>query len=536
MPRIALAVLFLALCAPARALQTETVGASALGPAFLGSPSASVLAASGGALVRLSSGTVPSSFDASLAGLGASRGQDLGNGWHFVALAPGQSVASGLVALRSLPGVLSADPNAVHEVVRAPNDPLLNSQYALAAVSASAAWEYEVGTSCRTTIAIIDTGVSTTHSDLSAKFTDTGASNASFDPSTGAQGAHGGPACNHATRVAGVAAASSDNSNKIAGMSWGAQLLSLKVFRDVDCNAAGDCPGTCLTADTGIIAAINYAVGLRNTAAVGRVVVNMSLGGAGACSAAVNTAMGNAVTAGVPIFVSAGNDGGAVNNPGNCANAIPVGATDSLNNVASFSSRGTELAINGLVAPGVSVLTTDINDGTASATGTSFSAPMAAGVGALMISAKPALGADAAGVASLKAALRGGADQIGVSALGTAPSGSTAGAGRLDAFRALRLAINGTLVGFDGESKPIAFPNPFKPSENGQVSFAVPPSLQGQNQTIKIYTLDGQLVKSLNTLSWNGKNTEGTNVASGTYVFVVSSSAGTGRGRFSVLR
>lgn len=531
--RLLVSVLLVGLAASARALETETIGSDALGPAARLAPGQTLRVTSGQALVRVSSGALLAVFDSGLAAVGATRGADLGGGWHVVDLAPGQSVASALPMLRALPGVAAADPSRVYSANRTPSDSLVNSQYALSQVSAFAGWEYEVGSSSRVTIAVIDTGIDSTHPDLTGKFTNT--LSKKFD-AVGTMTANqpATAACNHATRVAGVAAASTDNGSQVAGMSWGAQLLSLKVFLDASCPAVGCTDAGCLTNDTSIIAAINHATSLQNTAAVGRVVINMSLGGAGPCATAVQNAIGVSTAAGVIVVVSAGNDGLAVNNPGNCAGSIPVGATDSNNSIASFSSRGAELAANGLVAPGVAVLTTDLGGGTANATGTSFSAPMVSGLAALILSARPTFT-----WTQVKTALRGGTDSIGVSGLGVAGAGTlgeTAGAGRMDAFRSMRLAINGTLAGFDGEVKPIAFPNPFKPSQTGMVAFAIPPGLQGSATSIKIYAIDGTPVRTVTGLSWDGKNTEGGAVASGTYIFVVTTSAGTGRGRLSVLR
>lgn len=531
--RLLAAALLVALAAPARAIKTETIGAAALGPAAGLPPGRSLLVASGEALVRLSSGAAAGPLDAALAALGAARGRDLRDGWHLIQLPPGQSVASALAMLRAMPGVATVEPNRAYSSNRTPNDPSVNSQYALSQVSAFAAWEYEVGTSSRVTIAVIDTGIDGTHPDLSGKLTNTASK--SFNGGIGVDQPPT-PACNHATRVAGVAAATADNGTQIAGMSWGAQLLSLKVFTNASCPAVGCTDGTCVATDANIKDAIDHAVTLQNTAAVGKVIINMSLGGAGACPGAgvVQTAITAAVAAGIPVIVSAGNDGGAVNNPGNCTGVIPVGATDINNNIASFSSRGTQLATGGLVAPGVSVMTTDQGGGTASATGTSFSAPMVSGLAALILASRPTYT-----VAQVSAVLRGGAASIGVASFGvagTGVSGDSAGAGRMDAYRSMRLAVNGTLAGFDGEEKPIAFPNPFKPSQIGTVAFAIPPSLQGSRISIKIYTLDGAFVREVNGLSWNGKNTDGNMVASGTYVFVVTTSAGTGSGRVSVLR
>jgi len=529
--RLLAAALLLALGGSARALETETIGSAVFGQSAILAPGQVMRVTSGQALIRVSSGTPLALIDSALAAAGAARGTDLGGGWHLVALAPGQSVAAALTQLRALPGVAAADPSRVYSASRTPNDPSVSSQYALSQVSAFAGWEYEIGNSSRVTIAVIDTGISGTHPDLSAKLTNT--LGKAFDPNTGVMTANNPPtgACNHGTRVAGVAAASTDNGTQVAGMSWGAQLLSLKVFTDASCPATNCSDAGCLTNDTGIIAAINHATSLQNTAAVGKVVINMSIGGSGSCAAAVQNAIGVSTAAGVIVIVSAGNDGGAVNNPGNCAGSIPVGATDSNNSIAAFSSRGAELSANGLVAPGVALLTTDLGGGTANATGTSFSAPMVSGLAALMLAARPAMT-----WTQVKTAIRGGADSIGVAGFGVAGSGvtgTTAGAGRMDAYRSMRLAIKGTLAGFDGEVKPIAFPNPFR---GGTVAFAIPPSLQGAATSIKIYTLDGTLVRTIAGLSWDGKNTEGANVASGTYIFVVTTSAGTGRGRLSVLR
>lgn len=522
--------LALALAASASALETETIGAAALGPSATLPPGQTLRVTSGQALVRLSTGTGLPQFDAGLAAAGAARGADLGGGWHVIQLAPGMTVTSALPMLRALPGVAAADPSRVYSANRTPNDPSVSSQYALSQVSAFAGWEYEIGNSSRVTIAVIDTGIDSTHPDLSAKLANTASKK--FDAAgTMTANQPATPACNHATRVAGVAAASTDNGTQVAGMSWGAQLLSLKVFVDASCPSTSCSDAGCLTNDTSIIAAINHATSLQNTAAVGRVVINMSLGGSGACAAAVQNAIGVSTAAGVIVVVSAGNDGSAVNNPGNCAGSIPVGATDSGNSIAAFSSRGSELSSNGLVAPGVSVLTTDQGGGTASATGTSFSAPMVSGLAALMLSARPTMT-----WTQVKTAIRGGADSIGVAALGgsgTGVLGDSSGAGRMDAYRSMRLAIKGTLAGFDGESKPIAFPNPFR---GGTVSFAIPPGLQGSGMSVKIYALDGTPVRTVTGLSWDGKNTQGNRVASGTYVFIVKSSAGTGSGRVSVLQ
>lgn len=462
--------------------------------------------------------------------------------WALVGLPGGMRVADGLDLLKLQPEVLDVTPNRVLSSLRLPSDPQVNSQISLAQIDAHGGWNFEVGTSCRATVVIVDTGIQGTHPDLAAKVVNTAPAVSQYCQADGAVACVATPAptpaCNHGTRVAGIAAAATENSAGIAGISWGAQILAVKVFDDGTCNPAGGCPQGCTTSDAALVRAVDFARGIQNTIQGGKVVINMSVGcspGVGACAAACNAglqaSLNLAAAAGIVTTISTGNDGGGVNNPAICAGVvggsgiIPVGSVNSLNNLSSFSSRGTALAANGVVAPGESVLTTDIGSSySGGATGTSFSAPHVAGLAALVLSAQPTMTA-----AQVQSAIRGGADSIGLAS-------SSQGAGRINVFKTLRIASRGSLAGFDGEAKATAFPNPFKPGEAGTVSFALPPSLQGAALGIKIYTLEGVFVREVNGLSWNGKNAEGNPVASGTYVFVVKTSAGTGRGRVSVLR
>jgi hypothetical protein len=320
----------------------------------------------------------------------------------------------------------------------------------------------------------------------------------------------------------------------------------MRVFRTADCNL--DCSGAgCATDDAGIVQALEYLLTRQNTADYGKIVVNMSLGPYNptclpfaACAGVMATAITNAVNAGIPVVVASGNDGcSSVGAPANCAGVvgsgvIPVGATDSSNAIASFSNAGTELASYGVVAPGVAVLTTTLGNATVSASGTSFASPHVAGLAALILAAKPAFTA-----AQVQNAIRGGADSIGISGLGLSslrPAGDAAGAGRINAFRSMRLAVKGTLADFEGDQKAIAFPNPFRVSQNPLVSITVPVSLQGANTKIKLYTISGEFVKELTGLTWDGKNKDGNLVATGTYVFVVSTDNGSTRGRVAVIR
>lgn len=531
---------FLAAAVPCRAIQVERL--APLSGAAVGAKAIEVVAEQ--VMVKFSSPTVAAAHDPALAPFGASVIAELPSiGWTLVELPAGMSVRGGLDLLRSVPGVEAVEPNHVYRANRTPSDPYVNTQYALSQVNAFGAWEYDTGGSNVITIAVVDTGIDGTHPDLAAKLALTPSQYCDPGPTKGLVNDDLAcvpaadatvPACNHATRVAGVAAAVSNNGVAVAGMSWGANLLSLKVFRNVDCGA--DCSGAgCATDDFAVANALVRAQALHGGAA-GKIVVNMSLGSPGtACSGTAQTAITNAVAAGVVVVVAAGNDGGAVNAPGNCVNVIPVGATDSGNNVASFSSRGAELSANGLVAPGVNVLTTDVGGGTALASGTSFSAPMVSGLAALILSAKPNFTP-----ADVKAAVRGGGEGIGISSLGLdtggRPMGNTTGSGRMNAFRSMRLAVKGTLADFEGDQKAIAFPNPFRVAESGNVSLTIPTSLQGTGAKMRVYTINGEFIRELAGLTWDGKNKDGQFVATGTYVFLVTTSVGTTRGRVAVIR
>jgi hypothetical protein len=101
-----------------------------------------------------------------------------------------------------------------------------------------------------------------------------------------------------------------------------------------------------------------------------------------------------------PVF-SAGNSGpaaGTVGSPGSFAESFAVGATNSRDQLATFSSRGpsplTPEVKPDVVAPGVEVRSS-LNDGDyAQFSGTSMACPHVAGLGALLLSAEPSLTLD----------------------------------------------------------------------------------------------------------------------------------------------
>ncbi|RKU05058.1 peptidase S8 [Burkholderia sp. Nafp2/4-1b] len=188
----------------------------------------------------------------------------------------------------------------------------------------------------------------------------------------------------HGTRVMGVIGATANNGVGVAGVSWLGRILPVRVL--------GKCGGT--TSD--IADAMRWAAGIPvigvptnpNPAKV----INLSLGGVGACSATFQQAIDDVNAKGVTVVVAAGNDGlaTALDQPANCRGVISVGATDATGRRASFSNFGTDVALS---APGVSILST-ANSGTTTpgsdtygtASGTSLATPQVAGIVGLMLS------------------------------------------------------------------------------------------------------------------------------------------------------
>jgi subtilisin family serine protease len=135
--------------------------------------------------------------------------------------------------------------------------------------------------------------------------------------------------------------------------------------------------------NSGVIAGINYVANDAKTRSCPNGAVgSMSLGGSK--STAVNSAVANAVTSGVFFAVAAGNDGADASrySPASEVSAFTVGATDSSDRVASFSNYGTLVDIH---APGVSILSTWLNGGTNTISGTSMATPHVAGVAAYIL-------------------------------------------------------------------------------------------------------------------------------------------------------
>lgn len=374
-------------------------------------------------------------------------GRRLAGGATVVQGATPDDAATVAAALQRRPDVAYAEPD-VRLTASSTNDPYSTSQWGLIAPSSAtggadveAAWPTSTGRGV--TVAVVDSGI-LTHPDLAGQVAagydfvsdveaagdGSGRDANPADPGDWtldnqcAPREKGEPSSWHGTHVAGTIAAATNNRLGVAGVAPGAKILPVRVL--------GHCGGTLADIADGIVWAAGGTVKGAPANRTPAKVLNLSLGGPGACSKTLQTAISAARARGATVVTAAGNEGQPASRsmPGNCAGVIDVAAVSSAGERADFSDYGSPVALG---APGVGIYST-FDAGTrgpaqftyASMDGTSMAAPHVSGVAALLLAARPKLTPDA-----VKAALVAGARP--------AP-GAGVGAGLLDAARTLTAA------------------------------------------------------------------------------------------------
>ncbi len=294
------------------------------------------------------------------------------------------------------------------------------------------AWSIHTGDPGTATIAIIDTGVSP-HIEFAGRLLEgiNTVGNGAFTTDTE-------DACDilstptgHGTHVAGIAAATGNNGVGVAGMTWGANIMPVKVF-GVSTPNPNPCSGFASDASEGIRWAVDH----------GADVCNISLTWTSPeplLESAVNYAHDN----GVLIVSAAGNSFGSPPLfPARYANSMAVCAVNNKDQRAGFSNFGADLDV---CAPGVQIYSTfrrdtrfdpPMEDRYGTISGTSMASPHVAGLAALIKSYLPTITHD-----EIRAAINLSADDIGLEGFDT-----STGNGRINAFRALLLASGVPLV------------------------------------------------------------------------------------------
>jgi serine protease len=369
-------------------------------------------------------------------GLAVAESRHIVSGMHLlrVAARAGESAAQTLAQLRADPQIEYVQVDARRHALSSPDDSLFGGQWYLqnaepATVNAVAAWSLTTG-SPGVVIADLDTGVRFDHPDLrnttanrllpgynmianAAVANDGGGRDSdASDPGDWVTAADAktsqfsgctvGNSTWHGTRTAGILGAITNNQQGIAGLTWQGWIEPVRVL--------GKCGGY----DSDIIAAMAWAAGIPVSGVPPNPyparIINMSLGSVGTCQSKDNGAyqqmMNELVAAGVLVVVSAGNEGGPVDVPANCAGAVAIAGLRQVGTKVGYSSLGPEVTLSAPAGncvntgPGqpclFSIVTTTNSGTTVPATntytdennfnvGTSFSAPIVSGIAGLML-------------------------------------------------------------------------------------------------------------------------------------------------------
>jgi len=317
------------------------------------------------------------------------------------------------------------------------NDTYFNSAWHLQKMNVTQTWDITKGDNV--VVAVLDTGVDSTHPDLSANVLPGWNIVSQTNESSDLYG--------HGTKVAGVIAALSDNDLGVTSIAWHSSILPVRITNRSNGYAyySDIAAGIIWAADNGAdIANVSYSVSKSYT---------------------VTNAANYMRSKGGLVVVSAGNGGSDLNCQDN-PSMITVSATDKNDAKPSWSDYG--LCVD-VAAPGAGIWTTKNGGGYGAISGTSFSAPATAAVLALIKAANPNLTID-----EIENILKSSADR--------SKSGEEFsikyGYGRVDAGAAIEMATQTPNI--DQEAPSVAITSPQEHSLQSGV-FIVNVSAQDNN-------------------------------------------------------
>ena len=309
----------------------------------------------------------------------------------------GRTTEQLLAALNGRPGVLGAAPNYISHATKEPDDPGYNLLWGMKKINAPQAWDVTTGDRS-VIVAVIDTGIGYTHSDLADNIITDKDGNKGFNAIDGNSDPMDDES--HGTHVAGTIGAVGNNSADVVGVNWEVGLLGVKVLNDKGSGSTDQ-----------IIAGLDYVLAQKNKG-LNIKVANMSLGGwmspikkpetdpYGAAFKALSDA-------GIVVVVAAGNEGQNLDKPTmkdhpyygdlrkklcypacfRFANTITVASIKEDEKRSDFSNYSPIYVDLG--APGSNILSTKLGGGTATGSGTSMAAPHVAGAAALLAAEYP---------------------------------------------------------------------------------------------------------------------------------------------------
>jgi hypothetical protein len=372
--------------------------------------------ARGRLLVAPRAGLPEKEFDKILKSLNArSKGRFSRTHTHFIELPPGMDEVKAMQALKKDRRLKYVELDMAVAPSASVNDPAYSNSWALPKIQAPAAWD--VANGLGVTIAILDTGVDSSHPDLAANMVPGWNI---FDNNADTSDVHG-----HGTSVSGTSAAVANNSAGSAGVAWGAKIMPVRI-----------------SGLDGWAYFSTIAQGINWAADNGARVANVSYGVSG--SASVQSAANYMRSKGGVVVAAAGNSG-IDETIAPHESMLSISATGSTDVRPSWSSFGGYVD---LAAPGVSIYAPTRGGGYANVSGTSFSAPITAGTVALMMSANARLTP-----ADVDAILKTTAVD-----LGTVGYDMYYGFGRIDAARAVAQAAS--MVSTDTQAPTIGIASP----------------------------------------------------------------------------